>query len=328
MDHEDRILAHEAHDQDRAHVARHVQRHPRHDEREQHPRERGDRARRRHERRAPVAELEQDDDRDQHEAREQHGKEPPERLLLLLVLPAVGDRHSGRERHLRGDATPDLAHGAPEIASREARRDAHERPEILAVDLGLGRSGRDGGELGQGEQRPGGAGRSDADLAQGAILPEKHPQVVHAVAHQNLTDDRAGDGRLHGRLDGVGREAVAGQRPGIDADPERRAGDDDTVEHVLHSLHARDRPRHLLRLRREQLRVVPENLDVDRLRRAARQVADVVLEQLAEVGANGGLDPLDRVAQVGDHLVHRAAPAERLQLDDVVAAVRLGDGEA
>ena len=64
-------------------------------------------------------------------------------------------------------------------------------------------------------------------------------------------------------------------------------------------------PRRLPRLLLEHRLVLAEDLDVDRLRHAAGQVADVVLEQLAEVGADRRLDRLDPRPQVVDDGVDR-----------------------
>ena len=78
----------------------------------------------------------------------------------------------------------------------------------------------------------------------------------------------------------------------------------------------------------EERLILPVDLDVDGLRDAPGQVADVVLDELAEVRVNGGLRGRDSAAQIVDHFVERTALAAGLQADDVVAPIRLRDEEA
>ncbi len=100
---------------------------------------------------------------------------------------------------------------------------------------------------------------------------------------------------------------VARQLARPDADVERRPRDDPSVEDVLDAPDAPTIFGGAPRLLREDSLVLAEDLDVDRLRHAARQVADVVLEELAEIGAERRLGRRDPRSQLVDDVVDRPA---------------------
>src|SRR5262249_57936407 len=104
-----------------------------------------------------------------------------------------------------------------------------------------------------------------------------------------------------------------------------RSGDGDAVEDVFHSRDTSKNLRDASGLLLKERLILAVNLDVDGLRNAAGEVADVVLQQLAELGVDRRLGRRDLGAQIVDDLVDGAALPARLQLDDVVAPVRLRD---
>src|ERR1019366_3275457 len=69
--------------------------------------------------------------------------------------------------------------------------------------------------------------------------------------------------------------------------------------------------------------ITAENLDVDRLWTAAGKIADVILEQLPEIGVYCWLDGCDSGSQVIHHFLDTNPLALWLELDYVVAPVRL-----
>ena len=280
---------------DPAHEARDVERHPGQQERAEDAREHGDGDDGGHEGRAPVAELEEQDDRDEQQAAEQDEEQLPERVLLLLVEAAERDAHAGRKAQPARELAADLLDGAAEIAPLEAGGDAEKGLQVLPVDLGLGRAGRNRGDVRERDERA--ARGAQAQAREPPRVAREQPQVVEAFADADVAGDGAGHRRFDGRLHVLGREAEArgAARPslartrvaGRHADGERRARDDDAVEDVLDALHAVQDPRDLAGAVLEQRLVLAEDVDVDGLRDAAGQVADVVLEQLPEIRVEG-----------------------------------------
>ncbi len=108
-----------------------------------------------------------------------------------------------------------------------------------------------------------------------------------------------------------------------------RARDRDPVEDVLDAGDAADDLRRGPRLLLEQRLVLAVDPDVDRLGLAPGQVADGVLEELAEVRADAPARPRRSSARRSS-MTSSTSPAlsARLQPDHVVAAVGLGDEEA
>ncbi len=135
----------------------------------------------------------------------------------------------------------------------------------------------------------------------------QHAHVVHAVAHPDLVYDGAQHGGLHLGMDALGSEPVTRGGYRIDAYVQGGPGNHDAVERVLGAAHVGHDPCDLLRLLLQQRRVVPEDLDVDGLRLAAREVADVVFDELAEVGADRRLYLGNPAAQLVDDVVHGPA---------------------
>ena len=106
-----------------------------------------------HQGRAPVAELEEQDDRDEQQAAEQDVEQLAEGVLLLLVEAAERDVHAGGQAQAARELAADLPDRAAEVAPLEARGDAEERFQVLAVDLGFGGAGRNRGDVRDRDER-------------------------------------------------------------------------------------------------------------------------------------------------------------------------------
>ena len=116
------------------------------------------------------------------------------------------------------------------------------------------------------------SGKADADGV-GAVV-HHHRRRRRLALH-----DRAGV-----ELDFFGREAGARRHRLIHVEHRRRSADGvlDAVEHVHHAGDLLDRLADLRRPLLQQLRILREQLDHDRLRRA-REIADHVLQELDEL---------------------------------------------
>ncbi len=108
----------------------------------------------------------------------------------------------------------------------------------------------------------------------------------------------------------------------------RRTSNRESVENVFHPRNFFEYARGLIRFGGKYRRIASEDLDVDRLGSATGQIADVVLEQLSEVGVDCRLNGSDTRSQVVHNRLDAGSLPSGFELDDVVTAVRLGNEES
>ena len=217
------------------------------------------------------------------------------------------DIPEGSARDARETAS-DLLDCASEASAGEARGHADERAQVLALDLGLGRSRRDRRESREGNEA---AGRTrDRQLRERReIRPAsgKDADVVEPFAEPHGTGHRSGQRRLDFGVEALGGQAEAGQRVRAGRDRQIRPRDRDSVEDVFDAADPVEDLRRRLRLLLKHGLVLPVDPDVDRLGLAPGQIADRVLESLAEIGPQRRLRGRDSRPQVVDDLFHVAA---------------------
>ena len=325
VQHEDAVLGHDAHADDRAEERHHIQRRAG-DPQPQHGAEHGqDRAKHDGQRLVKGAEFHEQDGEDQEDGQGQHQHQIAEGLLLLLEQPAILDG-AGRDGLVQAQFLLDVRDGAAQIAPFETRRHRHTLAQVFAVQLQLAGGFINGGDLRELDQ---GAIRG----AQRQLLQVRHPVNLFSVHQHPYGDDAVplqhrGSGHAqHGGIDG--RRHITGRQPkpfhlGVSrAQPQAGAGIDQPALGIHHPFDFTDLLLHFRRLLLQELEVGGEEFDFDGLRLRS-QVADQVAQNAWKLPFDIGQHGVELGPQIGND-IQGGHLAPGLELDQKIPGVGFDD---
>ena len=244
--------------------------------------------------------------------------------MLLLVEAAQNVIHLVGQKSGAVENGFHVADRRAHVAAADPARDGDHPLQIVAGDFGLAGDRLDRGDAGQREKVA--VGGADP---QGFNVPDRvaaagrnpDPQADHLRALLHFRGDHSGKIALEYSRHGVGRNAFQSGFLAVYADVQGVAGQHDPVVDIHHTGHLFDAGGHLRRQAPQQLLIVREYLDLNRLGNGS-QIADQVFHQLGHFDLDSGHVVLDPAADVVHHGFDARA-GKRLQPHEEVALIGL-----